>query len=148
MPTVVAPSAVSVAFTGGTDGDSGIGNRQLQRDESNFVAGACAAFPGTWTNIGPVNPTSPYADSTGVTGKCYRYRLLELDRVSNQMLYTSGNEVRVDGDNPSGTISLLPAGPWSGSVPLTGTASDVGSGVDHVELTYTGPSSGTICSIR
>ncbi|MCW2950763.1 MAG: laminin sub domain 2, partial [Thermoleophilia bacterium] len=143
---VVTPSSVSISFSGGSDGGSGILSRQLQRDTGTYSAGTCSAYTGTFTNIVPVNPTSPYADATGITGKCYKYQLVETDRVSNQTIYTSGSEVKIDGTIPTGTIALTPVSPWGGTVSVTGTASDTMSGVNNVNVKFSGPANGTICS--
>ncbi|MCW2955210.1 MAG: laminin sub domain 2, partial [Thermoleophilia bacterium] len=146
---IVGGTSTTVSFTGGTDSESGViaGNRQLQRRDAPLTAGIC----GTYTVFGnagiPAGAPSPYTDNTLVNGRCYQYQLIELDNVGNPTIYSSLSEVRVDGTPPTGNISLLPAGPWSGNVnAVNGDASDLGGGVDRVEVTYSGPASGTICS--
>jgi len=67
--------------------------------------------------------------------------------VQNQAVYSSPNEVKVDRTLPTGTISGTPVGPVGGTiVPLTGTSTDLESGVQKVDLTFTGPASGAVCN--
>ena len=74
-----APS-VALTPTDGTDAGSGLDatSRIYKRDEATMTNGACNVFPGTWATV-VSNP-----DATVQNGKCYRYELLESDRVGNQ----------------------------------------------------------------
>ncbi|MCW2962367.1 MAG: hypothetical protein JWM90_2754, partial [Thermoleophilia bacterium] len=139
--------STSISFSNGSDAESGIvaANRQLYRSEATYANGACGSYSVPAT-IGPAGPTSPYLDSTIQDGKCYQYQLVERDNVNNQFAYTSVSQVRVDGTPPTGSVALLPAGPWSGTVGVNGNAGDTASGVDRVRVTYSGPASGTICN--
>jgi len=86
--------SVSVSFTTGTDAGSGIGTRRLQRASAPLTNGTCDTFTG-FSNLEPVNPTSPYADTNLSAGSCYKYQYVVTDRVGNQQTATSTSVVRV-----------------------------------------------------
>jgi len=87
--------SVDVTFTTGTDSGSGIATRQLQRSFAPLTSGTCGGYS-TFANLGPVNPTSPYTDSSVTNGICYQYRYLVTDLLDNQDIATSPNVTRVD----------------------------------------------------
>jgi hypothetical protein len=92
-------ASVSVTFARGTDGGSGVNATSglLQRSESALTSGTCTGGYSAFATItGGTNPTSPLADTTVVTGKCYQYRYLASDNVGNQATYTSANVAQVD----------------------------------------------------
>ena len=99
-------SSVSVTFTTGTDGGSGLATRQLQRDSAPVSAGACATFTG-FADVGSVDPVSPYLDTQVADHHCYRYRYVVRDRVGNQETSTSTRVARFES---------------SGGAPVLGTA--------------------------
>lgn len=136
--------STTIAFSLPADAGSGIASWQLQRASSPLSGGVCGSFS-AWTNLGPVSPSSPYADTTLSDGTCAMYRLLATDGAGNTGVFTSPNVLRVDTTSPIGTIGAAPAGPVSGFVTLTGTSGDTGSGVSGVDVTYAGPNSGGIC---
>ena len=72
--------SIALTLTDGSDGGSGVdpASRILQRDETSMTNATCNAFPGTWTTV-VSNP-----DATVQNARCYRYRLIESDRVGNQ----------------------------------------------------------------
>ncbi|MCB0878189.1 MAG: Ig-like domain repeat protein [Thermoleophilia bacterium] len=133
-----------IAFTKGSDSQSGIGTVLLQRDVTTFSGGTCGIFPGTWTTIA-TDPTSPFSDATTVHGNCYKYQLIVNDNVSNPATYSNANTFRVDRVDPIGDIDPSITGPLSGVENIFGTSSDATSGVSKVDVRYTGPSSGDIC---
>ncbi|MCW2955647.1 MAG: laminin sub domain 2, partial [Thermoleophilia bacterium] len=144
---VAAPAVVN--FTQGTDGQAGVLDWRLQRDAAALSGGSCAAFPGTWTNVGPVSPaSSPYSDASVADGFCYRYRIVTRDNVDNARTITGTDVIRVDQTRPSGSISGTPAGPSSGVVTFTGTGTDLASGVQSVKVDFAGTPNptGNICT--
>ncbi len=82
-------TSVSVSFVKGTDGGSGIDTASgiLMRKEATLTAGNCGAFGSYGTITGGTNPTSPFADTSVVNGKCYQYEYLISDNVGNQTTY-------------------------------------------------------------
>jgi PKD repeat protein len=149
---VVASSAGSTSYntsgsvTIGTrtdysaDAGSGLVSSVLTRATATLGNGVCGAFGTPSTITG--NPTQ-----SGLTAGCYRFTLTGTDRVGNAS--TLSTTVEVDKTSPAVTLS----GPAdaNGSVALTFTASDSGSGVNtattqlkRASATYT-PASDT-CS--
>jgi hypothetical protein len=121
-----ADGTVTVTTDNGTDGASGLaaGTAVLERQTASLNGGVCGSFGG-WSAV-----TSP---DTVATGTCARYRLRVSDRVGNEATFTSANVVTVDTD--PATVSLDdPGANLRGSVALTATASDGGSGVSSVEF--------------
>jgi hypothetical protein len=144
---VVNGATISVGFANPIDAGSGLATVQIERRQATFAGGACAAW-GAWANVGASNPASPWVDSTTADGFCYEYRLLGTDNVGNQVTVTSASTSKVDRTAPTGTIDGSPASPFSGTKTITGTATDSGTGVTGLSVTYDGPgaSDGTICN--
>jgi chitinase len=67
------------------------------------------------------------------------------DNVMNSVTVSTSQTTRVDRTAPTGTISAVPVGPVNGTTTITGTATDAASGVQSVDVTYSGPASGNIC---
>jgi hypothetical protein len=91
----------------------------------------------TWTDACPADTSAPYTCSfatTGVADGSLDVRALATDTAG----YTRASTVsarRVDNTAP--TVSLTdPGGPLSGTVALSGNATDAGSGVSSVKLQY------------
>jgi hypothetical protein len=85
-------------------------------------------------------------DSTTVDANCYEYQLVATDNVGNVATLVSPSQVEVDRTAPTGTIAAAPVGPVGGNaVSLTGTSADAASGVQKVDLTFSGPASGAVC---
>jgi hypothetical protein len=139
-------ASVGVTFTPGTDpgGASGSGvnasSGVLQRASVPLSGGACT---GTYTFATiKSNPTSPYTDTTGTSGNCYKYQYLISDAVGNQSApYASGNVAKLDTQPPTQLLSLPSApnaslqnsvlfykGNGAGSFNLLDTVSDSASG--------------------
>ena len=78
-----AGRSVSVSFTTGTDGGSGIATRQLQRAVGDPDRRRPAAPSAASPTSARTAPTSPYVDSSLASG-CYMYRYVVTDRVGNQ----------------------------------------------------------------
>ena len=88
-------TSVSVSFTTGTDGGSGIGTRLLQRAAATLTGSTCGAFGVFTTVTNGTNPTtSPLVDTTVVTGNCYMYRYVVPDNVGNQDTAVSASVVK------------------------------------------------------
>ena len=137
--------STSVAFTNGTDSGSGINTAtQLERASATLTGGTCGSF-GSFSAIGSAGQSSPYSDTTLVSGNCYEYEYVVSDNVGNTATYTSASVVKVDtgaptlSENSSGanvyypgtgsTIYYRATGSPSGSftLTLTDTASGIGS---------------------
>jgi hypothetical protein len=116
-----AGRSVAVTFTG-ADSGSGLASAQLQRDSANFVNGACQTFT-AFSNLGAVNPVSPYTDSTVTNAKCYNYRYVLTDLVGNTLTATSTSTAWVDyaGAVRYETTGILSQWRFGDSTILTGT---------------------------
>ena len=110
-------ASVSVTFTKGTDGGSGLNTTSglLQRADATLSAGACGSFSAFATIA--TDPTSAYADSGVSTGNCYQYRYLVSDNVGNQAAYTNAGIAKVDTQAPVNALSLA----TSSGASLSGT---------------------------
>lgn len=86
--------SVSVAFTSASTGPA-ITTRQLQRATAPLTAGACGTYA-AFANIGADNPTSPYLDTAVSNSRCYQYRFVVSDALTNATTATSANAARVD----------------------------------------------------
>ncbi|MBV8236016.1 MAG: chitobiase/beta-hexosaminidase C-terminal domain-containing protein, partial [Acidimicrobiia bacterium] len=129
-------ASISVTFSNGTDSGSGINTAttQLQRASATLSGGTCGTF-GSFSNIGPAAPTSPYADTSVVGGNCYEYQYLVSDNVGNTTTYTSASVAKVDTTAPVFTVATSGANIYAtgmtvwfnnpaGSRSFTVTASD------------------------
>lgn len=124
--------SVTVTFTSGTDGGSGINTRQLQRASAILTAGTCGSF-GAFGNIGPNNPTSVYTDSQVTNGVCYKYQFVVTDFVGNQHTATSANVAKVD---YAGAVNTTALSHWRfGDAALTAVSSDTFTGSNATALT-------------
>ncbi|MCW2971805.1 MAG: hypothetical protein JWN72_78, partial [Thermoleophilia bacterium] len=144
-------ASVSLTYTGGSDAASGLGDVQVMRDSAPDT-GSCGSP--VWTgfaNVGAVNPSFPYVDTTVVANTCYRYRIRQFDNVGNfantSTTSVMSNFSSTDTTNPTGTINATPVAPFSGAKTLTGTSADVGSGIASITLSYSGPQSGSVCTV-
>ncbi|MCW2956338.1 MAG: laminin sub domain 2, partial [Thermoleophilia bacterium] len=93
-------TSVSVAYTIGTDGGSGIAGHQLERERGTLAAGACT-WTGTWTPAGPANGPLTFNDATLAHADCYRYRVSVTDRVGNVGSTVAGPAIMVDTTAPT-----------------------------------------------
>ena len=89
-------TALSIAFTTGTDAGSGIAGEwtAVYRESALLSDGICGTYGGG-TQIGAVAPTSPMADTVPLDHTCYRYHYVALDRVGNTAVYSSA-DIKVD----------------------------------------------------
>ena len=85
-PLTAATNATSIQvnFVAGTDAQSGVASTQLQRRFASYSGGTCGTFGG-WTNLGALNPISPYNDTTTLDGVCYQYQLVTRDNAKNAL---------------------------------------------------------------
>jgi parallel beta-helix repeat protein len=139
-PAWYRTASVALTPTDGTDTGAGVdvNSRVYQRDETGITNGACNAFPNTWTG------TVSNPDTTVQDGRCYRYRMLESDRVGNQSAASSSSgTAKVDLNGPTApslafsaltnaralgsTVYYRPT--VSGSFTVTASSTDAGSGV-------------------
>jgi hypothetical protein len=111
--------SVSVTFTTGTDGASGIGSRFLQRASATLTGSACGTF-GVFSTVA-TNPTSPFSDSAP-GGLCYMYQYVVSDNVGNQDTATSASVAKITDIT----------GPTGGSVGASGL---VGTGPSYAAST-------------
>ena len=87
-------TSVAVAFTTGTDSQSGLETRVLQRSAAPLSGTSCGTYGAFATVPGGTNPTSPFTD-TVTTGTCYKYQYVVSDNVGNTTTATSANVVKV-----------------------------------------------------
>jgi len=122
-----AGRSISVTFTTGTDADSGIATRRLQRAAATLTGTSCGSF-GAFADLGAVNPSSPYVDGSLAVG-CYKYRYVVVDRVGNQDVATSASVVKIGYaaavDATTGLLSHWRLG--EGAAALTATDSFTGT---------------------
>ena len=87
--------SIPVSFTNGTDSGSGINTAttQLERAAATLTGTTCGTF-GSFSAIGLAGQSSPYTDSTLVSGHCYEYEYVVSDNVGNTATYTSSNVVK------------------------------------------------------
>jgi hypothetical protein len=85
---------VAVTFSG-ADSGSGLAGAQLQRQSANLRGGSCGAF-GSFADIGPANPVSPFNDTSVTNSKCYRYQYVLTDAVGNSFTATTSSTALVD----------------------------------------------------
>jgi uncharacterized repeat protein (TIGR01451 family) len=89
-------TTLSIAFTAGTDSESGLATSgaQLLRASASLGDGSCGTY-GSYAQVGANDPASPVANTVPVDHTCYRYRYVVSDRVGNQGTYTSP-DIKVD----------------------------------------------------
>lgn len=87
-------TSVSVSFTTGTDGGSGIASRLLQRSSATLTTGTCGSYGAFATVTNGTNPTSPLVE-TVTRGFCYKYQYVVSDNVGLQHTATSASVVKV-----------------------------------------------------
>ena len=106
------------------DGGSGIATRQIRRASAPLSGTTCGTFT-SFANLGAVDPTSPYADTTVANGYCYKYEYVVTDLVGNQFVATNSNVAKVGATHgaPAGTSATLTA---IEDTPRTLTTSDFG----------------------
>jgi Bacterial Ig domain/Chitobiase/beta-hexosaminidase C-terminal domain/Bacterial Ig-like domain/PASTA domain len=132
----VAPSGGSVSYTDGYDADGQIpvstsngtdalsdvdaSTGILERRTSALTDGTCAGFSGGWTPV-----SSP---DTVATDTCAQYRYRVSDHVSNEVVYTSANVVKVDQTAPNTSIGSTPSDPTNATgAAFTFSATETGS---------------------
>jgi hypothetical protein len=89
--------SVSVGFTPGTDGGSGLNATAgvLQRAEAPLTGATCGNYGSFDTVPGATDAASPFVDDSVTPGTCYQYRYLQSDNVGNQAVYTSSAVAKV-----------------------------------------------------
>ena len=119
-----------VTFSAGTDAASGVNvaSGQLSRAQGTYTPSAatqCSAF-GSFSNVGPAGPSSPFSDTVPAANACYQYRYTVSDNVGNSVTYTSLS-VAVDTTAPTATNVTLSNG---------GSTIGVAEKGDTVVITY------------
>jgi hypothetical protein len=145
---------VTVSMTPGSEPalESGLASWRLEYETAPLSNDTCGAWSGTWTlatsGVG-IAPASYNHDVSALGSQCYHYHLLVTDNVGNVGTSAPGVPARrVDLVVPTVAItSPVDASSHSGTFNVTGTAFDAHTGIDHVRLSWTGPSasSGVIC---
>jgi hypothetical protein len=146
-----AGTTISVAFTTGTDGGSGLDTRLLQRADATLTGTTCGTYTSFITILNGGNPTSPAVDNI-TAGRCYMYQYLVPDHVGNQHIATSASVVKVtlpataytDAVNAtSGLLNYYRLADAAGGLGAgTVVASDVMSGSNTTLLTARAPDVG------
>jgi Bacterial Ig domain len=134
-PGAYLRGTVTLGATAGDGAGSGIANVVIQRSP----AGA-----GTWTNV-CTDTTSPYScsfNTTTVTDGLYDFRALATDNVSKTTVSTTVANRRVDNTVPSATMND-PGANLRGTVSLTASGTDGGSGVANVVIQRSPAGAGT-----
>src|SRR5581483_176916 len=158
--TYYSTLSVPLTLANGTDGGSGIDSTSgvVERDSATLSGGTCGTFSGSWATV----TLSGGADTTVVSGNCYRYRYKISDNVGNQSAASAASAdakvttqiptvavaapTEVTGaagqyyDAPSKTQWFRPGA--SGSFTLNATASDSHSGVAQVAFPDVSATSG------
>ncbi|MGD0084891.1 MAG: putative Ig domain-containing protein [Acidimicrobiales bacterium] len=147
----VITTSVSVSFSATDGSGSGVNSAsgQLKRASSALSGGTCTTF-GAYSQVGSTGLSSPYAD-TVVSGNCYKYEYVVSDNVGNQRTATSSSIIKVDTMAPSASITFpvsgsaydANSGSWTGVI--TGSASDVVSGVGSVKVSVQQSSGSSSC---
>jgi hypothetical protein len=83
---------LAVGLVTGTDSQSGVATRLLQRATATVSSGSCGSFS-SFTTIA-TNPASPYTDNA-TSGRCYRYQYVVSDNVGNSHTATSTSVAKV-----------------------------------------------------
>ncbi len=145
-------ASVPLTIDTGSDAGSGVdaGSLVVERDTTTLTGSTCDTFTDTWSTV----TLQGGADTTVTSGHCYRYRIHVSDNVGNASADSAVSATaKVDTTAPtvavtaptavtgagaqywasgSKTLWFRPSG--SGSFTLGATASDAGSGVDHVSF--------------
>ncbi|MGH8982641.1 MAG: hypothetical protein ACRDY6_02045, partial [Acidimicrobiia bacterium] len=117
-----ADGQVTVSVDAGTDSLSGVdaATGVLERRTIALVGGVCNPFGGGWTPVSSPDTVPP--------NSCAQYRYRVSDRVGNEVVYASGNVVKVDLSAPQTTIGAAPGDPSSDDSPsFQFSASEPGS---------------------
>ena len=117
-----ADGQIPVSTSNGTDSLSGVDGSTgvLERRTSALTDGTCAVFSGGWSPV-----SSP---DTVATDTCAQYRYRVSDRVSNEVVYTSANVVKVDQTAPNTSIGSTPSDPTNATgATFTFSATETGS---------------------
>src|SRR5262249_12960350 len=114
---------------------------------ATLSGGTCGSFSGTWSSV----TLSSGADTTVVSGNCYRYRLKISDNVSNQATTANSADAMVDTSAPSApslslsessslsyvsgtTLYYNAQGTNTASFTVTGTSTDSQSGITKLNF--------------
>jgi hypothetical protein len=130
----------ATTFTGTTSDASGISRVQLK-----FSGPAT----GTICNLQP--PTSANWSCawvpTGQPNGIYTLLLEVTDLAGNREATAITRTIAIDTTTPTGTFSGTVPAAIAQTTAISGTATDVGSGVKSVRVTHSGPAQGTICTL-
>ena len=124
------------------DAASGVASALFQRSP---------AGTNTWTNIAAADTTAPYSASfvtTGVTDGLYDLRVTTTDNVGNTFTSALTTNVRVDNTAPTGAITApAAAAKVKGTVSITSSSADTGSGVATAQFQSSPAGAGTWSNI-
>ena len=127
------------------DGNDGTGSgldmstRLVERESGDLVADACTNWSGSWSTVS----LSGGADTTVLSGKCYRYRYKISDNVANQSAASAvSTAAKVDTSAPAPAPTLtLSENPASANQHVSGTTLFYKGGAagGSFKVTATGP---------
>jgi len=111
---VYADSNISItSFTvnlfAGNDTQAGLSASQVQRRSTNMTGTECDGTYGPWSNVGSQDLGDTQYIDTVSGGMCYQYQYEVLDRVSNEVNYSSVNRVAVNTIPQVRTFNVTPS---------------------------------------
>ena len=103
-----AVASVVVTFSDGSDSQSGLNasHTLLLRKSATLSGGSCGSY-GSWSQLGSLDPTSPYNDTSVITDNCYQYQYHVFDNVENDVNYTNANTAKIDTRIPTCSVSSI-----------------------------------------
>ena len=149
----VTTTAVSVSFSATAVSGINATTGKLMRRTATLSAADCGAF-GSYVQVGSTGLSSPYNDTTVVSGYCYQYEYVVSDYAGSQATITSSDTAEIDTTAPSipvlifstgtnvivsGTYVYYRPGATSGGFTVTASSTDSESGI----ASYNFPSLGT-----
>ncbi|MDX6723362.1 MAG: hypothetical protein QOD73_1766, partial [Solirubrobacteraceae bacterium] len=136
-PGAAIKGTVTFASTTGDGAGSGVANVRYDYKLSSA---------GTWTPNACTSATTPFSctfNTTSVADGVYDFRAVATDGVNKVTTSTAITSRRIDNTAPAIPTLGPVATPITGTVALTGTASDTGSGVASLRFQYAAAGSGS-----
>ena len=147
-PGYTLGNRIRLYVNNGTDAETPITTVRLWYKSSALSAGACGAFGSTYslTTVPFLNETSYIL--TGASNICYNMSLQSINAAGLETNFTMSSAVKVDNTPPKTSITSPTEGSTINSeyFSITGTASDAGSGISKVWVSYNGGASWAIAT--